>query len=693
MAPVDEAPPVDEADDATTETSDLSADPVLEPFAVLGVTTTADTVDATPGDGTCADADGACSLRAAVQEANALAGPDTITLDAATYALTVTGAAEDLAATGDLDVVGDLTLTGVAGTTIDAGALGDRILDVRAGATLRLAGLELTGGTAADVPTASGGAVLNSAVLEATDVVIRANQATRAGGGIEATAGSSTRLVRVTLSDNETGPTPGNGGGLHLTGAGTVTVTDSVVTGNTATNEGGGLWNSSAGTMTVSGTEISDNTAAGALATTGGGGIFNQPNADGTAGGTLTLTGSTISGNAATGAAGSGGGLFNSRGVVTITGTTFEGNSAPRAGGGIEALAGTTSITDTDFVDNRTGANPGNGGAVHLTGPGRVDITGGSAEGNEAANEGGAFWNSATGTMAITDTDIVGNRADGDAFTAPDFEGGGGVFNDGTTSEAGVSSGGTLTITGGRIVDNRATTGSGSGGGVLNVFGTLTVTGTEISGNQAARAGGGIEANAGATTLDGVFLSGNAAGPRPGNGGGFHLTGPGLVTVNQSVVEGNTATNEGGGLWVSATGRMVVTRTLVAANTAEGTAVGSGGGGLYNDGGTLEVSDTVVAGNDAQAGGGVLAPNGGTTALTHVTVAGNEATTGAGVDSAAGTTLANSIVGANVGEDCSGPIASAGGNVVGTCALTGPGDVTGVTDLGLDGLIEPCGRP
>lgn len=62
MAPVDEAPPVDEADDATTETSDLSADPVLEPFAVLGVTTTADTVDATPGDGTCADADGACSL-------------------------------------------------------------------------------------------------------------------------------------------------------------------------------------------------------------------------------------------------------------------------------------------------------------------------------------------------------------------------------------------------------------------------------------------------------------------------------------------------------------------------------------------------------------------------------------------------------------------------------------------------------
>ncbi len=685
----------DATDEPATEepaTEDVASAPaaVFEPFAVLGVTTTADTADVAPGDGTCADADGACSLRAAVQEANALAGPDTISLDAATYALTVSGAAEDGAATGDLDVTGDLTLTGASGTTIDAGALGDRIFDVRPGATLRLAGLELTGGTAADVATASGGAVLNGAVLEATDVVITGNQANRAGGGVEATAGSTTTLLRVTLSDNEAGPTPGNGGGLHLTGAGTVTVTDSVVTGNSATNEGGGLWNSSAGTMTVSGTEISGNEAAGALATTGGGGIFNQPNADGTAGGTLTVSDSSIAGNAATGAAGSGGGLFNSRGVVTITGTTFEGNSAPRAGGGIEALAGTTSITDTDFIDNRTGANPGNGGAVHLTGAGRVDITGGTAQGNQAANEGGAFWNSAVGTMTITDTDIVGNRADGDAFTAPDFEGGGGVFNDGATSDAGVSSGGTLTITGGRIADNLAPTGSGSGGGVLNVFGTLTISGTEISGNQAARAGGGIEANAGTTTLDGVFLSANAAGPRPGNGGAFHLTGPGLVTVNQSVVVGNSATNEGGGLWVSATGRMVVTRTLVAANTAQGTAEGSGGGGLYNDGGTLEASDTVVAGNEAQAGGGVLAPNGGTTTLTHVTVTGNEAATGAGVDSAAGTTLANSIVGDNVGEDCSGAIESAGGNVVGTCTLDGPGDVTGVTDFGLDGDLVPA---
>ena len=84
-------------------------------------------------------------------------------------------------------------------------------------------------------------------------VTITGNSATRAGGGIEAVAGSQTTLTRATLSENSTGDGPGNGGGLHLTGAGTVHVSRSVVTGNTAAAEGGGLWNSSAGVLTATG--------------------------------------------------------------------------------------------------------------------------------------------------------------------------------------------------------------------------------------------------------------------------------------------------------------------------------------------------------------------------------------------------------------------------------------------------------
>ena len=53
--------------------------------AVFAVTSTADVVDAAPGDGVCDTGTGACTLRAAVQETNALAGADVINLPAGTY--------------------------------------------------------------------------------------------------------------------------------------------------------------------------------------------------------------------------------------------------------------------------------------------------------------------------------------------------------------------------------------------------------------------------------------------------------------------------------------------------------------------------------------------------------------------------------------------------------------------------------
>jgi hypothetical protein len=77
--------------------------------ATLTVDTEDDSVDAFPGDGVCADATAQCSLRAAVMEANAAAGPDTVRLPAGTYTLVLSGAGE---AGGDLDVLDDLTVHG-----------------------------------------------------------------------------------------------------------------------------------------------------------------------------------------------------------------------------------------------------------------------------------------------------------------------------------------------------------------------------------------------------------------------------------------------------------------------------------------------------------------------------------------------------------------------------------------------------
>ena len=52
--------------------------------ATLVVNSTADAVDANPGDDVCADGAGNCTLRAAIMEANALAGPNIIILPTGT---------------------------------------------------------------------------------------------------------------------------------------------------------------------------------------------------------------------------------------------------------------------------------------------------------------------------------------------------------------------------------------------------------------------------------------------------------------------------------------------------------------------------------------------------------------------------------------------------------------------------------
>ena len=107
----------------TAQVVELLEDRTL--LTVFTVNTTADTMDADPGDGIAADADGNTSLRAAVMEANALAGDDTINLPAGTYTRTMGGLNEGHATTGDLDIRDDVTISGAgaADTIIDAASL------------------------------------------------------------------------------------------------------------------------------------------------------------------------------------------------------------------------------------------------------------------------------------------------------------------------------------------------------------------------------------------------------------------------------------------------------------------------------------------------------------------------------------------------------------------------------------------
>ncbi|MDQ3989397.1 MAG: CSLREA domain-containing protein [Actinomycetota bacterium] len=81
------------------------------------VDTAADSVDANPGDGQC-------SLRAAVQEANASGGGEIHLQRAATYVLTVGGTGEDAAATGDLDVTSSISIEAAAPRSTRTGSTG-----------------------------------------------------------------------------------------------------------------------------------------------------------------------------------------------------------------------------------------------------------------------------------------------------------------------------------------------------------------------------------------------------------------------------------------------------------------------------------------------------------------------------------------------------------------------------------------
>ena len=77
-------------------------------LATLSVNSTGDPSDANAGNGICADSTGACTLRAAIQEANALAGADTITFSIGT------GPADDLS---DVSVAHDHQSGTIDGTT------------------------------------------------------------------------------------------------------------------------------------------------------------------------------------------------------------------------------------------------------------------------------------------------------------------------------------------------------------------------------------------------------------------------------------------------------------------------------------------------------------------------------------------------------------------------------------------------
>lgn len=223
----------------------------------LFVNTVADAPDADPGDGRCAALLGACTLRAAVQEANAWPGPDSIVLPAGTYTLALPGTDEDLSATGDLDLLSDVDVrgAGAADTVIDGGRL-DRVWDAHGTITVTISDLAVQGGANAAPSGAPGGGLRAGPGTRARldTVVLRDNLA--AGGGGLAALGAEVLMANSTVSGNSAE----DGGGVLVAENAVLALTNSTLSGNTAQANGGGLRVLSA-TVTLHNVTVAANSA------------------------------------------------------------------------------------------------------------------------------------------------------------------------------------------------------------------------------------------------------------------------------------------------------------------------------------------------------------------------------------------------------------------------------------------------
>jgi hypothetical protein len=184
--------------------------------------------------------------------------------------------------------------------------------------------------------------IASSAPLTLTGSVFSGNKAATTGGGLhQASSGNST--ITATTFDGNTATT--SGGGMSIASTRVVVVDASTFSNNTSAL-GGGI-NQSSGTITFTNSTISGNKATG---TTGGGG-FNIT------GGTQNIRNSTVAFNSATGAGASGGGLRRSAGTLTLSSTIISTNTSSTGGRDAHSTAAVNVAGDDNLIGDPTGGN------------------------------------------------------------------------------------------------------------------------------------------------------------------------------------------------------------------------------------------------------------------------------------------------------------------------------------------------
>ncbi len=338
---------------------------VLLPFSHTPLAPTALAANIIVDDlGDVVGADGVCTLREAINNANVALGGDTTGgdcvagaagLDNITFSVagTITivtngGAANDDNASDDFDITDDLIIDGGGTIVVDGGGNG-RVFDTPSGGPIvDLRNMTIQNGSmvpASPARSVGGGVRVFSGRVTLEGVTVTGNEINRdsnlgannsvGGGGVAVSQGNELRIYNSTISNNQTNGDNNLGGGVFAEDGSTLVISNTTISGNTVNDGwGGGVGNEGGGTTTI----IDNSTISGNSASAGGGGVAADGN------GTVGINFTTITNNTAA----NGGGVYASDDFNGPNGTTPAiglGNSI------VAANIATTANPDCDMVN------------------------------------------------------------------------------------------------------------------------------------------------------------------------------------------------------------------------------------------------------------------------------------------------------------------------------------------------------
>ena len=582
--------------------------------------------------GETADGNG-LSLREAIGLANAAPDADMIYFASG---MTITLGGTELLITTDITIDGDTDGDNKADVTISANDL-SRVFQINyTGADVDLLSLTLTNGYA------------NGALYQ-----------DRVGGAVVAFDGTTLDIVDTTIQNSYA---YAGGGGLRSLQNVVVTITNSLLTGNSGANGGGAMFGGftgSGGTATVVNTTVYDNEV-----TSGGGGLALLGDV------TATVHNSTITGNAADidGAfTNAGGGIANTDSTLNIynsvladntSGNTYTADELRENIGAVGTYVSNSFFGFDDSALFETDVNNINGGGdpllAALADKGGTTQTLAIEFGSQLIGAGDAAFLPADTADLDGDADVAEDLPL-DANGIPRRLGADGLDigavqsnvalvvdtlvdeNDGDFSAGDLSlreaiglaaAGATITfdasLAGGTIT---------LGGSELSITTDLTIDGDvdgdekadiTISGNDASRilniTGAGTDVNLLSLTLTGGYV---AASFSLTDSGGAVFAGSGTtLNISNTTVRDSVAGFYGGGIYNG--GTLSVINSTVSGNTSPGD-----GGGIYSSfGSSLLVINSTIHGNTAdQEGGGIASWGVASTTVLDSTITNNTTNT------------------------------------------------------------------